>query len=71
MTSAVAERHDVDALAAVFQPLGVAQEHIRIGGEVMPECRRLRLLHVRIRRHNVLRVFFRKVGECADELAEL
>ena len=68
---AVAERHYVDALAAVFQPLGVAQEHIGISGEVVPERRRLRLLHVRIRRHNVLRVLFRKIGEHADELAKL
>ena len=66
-----AERTDVQPLAAVGQPIEIAQKHLDVRQQPVRHQHRLRPLHMRVRRHGRVAGGFRLVHELADELAHL
>ena len=62
-----AEGHDVDALPAVFEALHVAQEHLRIGVEVLREVDGLRLAQVGVAGKDALDIVVRDHRERRHE----
>ena len=65
-----AEGHDVDALAAVFEPIHIAQEHLRIGVEVLCEVDGLGLAQVGVSRKDALDIVVRDRREGRDEVVQ-
>ena len=68
---AASEGINVHALLRVLDSCDVAQQHFRIGQQVMPEGNGLCALEMGVSRHDGLSVFLRLVADHTDQLPEI